>query len=74
MYVCLFVCLFVRSGKLGVRIGAGSDLLRMELFCSNVEPEYPESVTKALYMCFETAVNSEDFINKSRNTVAIVHS
>jgi len=52
MYVCMFVCLFVRSGKLVVRIGAGRDLFRMELFCSTVKPEYPDSVTKALHMCF----------------------
>ena len=55
-------------------IGARRDWLRMELFCSNVKPEYPGSVTKALLMCFETAVNSEAFVNKSRNIVAIIHS
>ena len=69
----LFVCLFVRSEKVVVRIGAGRDLLRMELFCSTVKSEYPDSVTKSLLMRFKIAVNSGAFINKSRNTVAVIH-
>jgi hypothetical protein len=48
-------------------------LVRTELFCSNVKSEQPGSVTKALFICFETAVNSEAFINKSYNIVAVIH-
>jgi hypothetical protein len=68
----VLVSLFVCSGKVVVPIGAGRDWLGMEFFCPTVKPEYPDLVTKAFLLRFEAVVNSEGFINKIRNTVAII--